>query len=207
MRRWLWAPMMTLCLLLAGCGGEREDAADLRAPYRTMEGCSIEAVVTCTQENQIWEASMKCDYVPEGESTVEVTAPETIAGVKAVITEEDWSLVYEDVCLNAGTLSQEAVSPAVCLPRLMSALREGWLLEENTEDWEDIACQRLTLDQTGSGGGKIVSDICLRQDTGTPARGEISVDGEIILTAEFTSFSFYDTIANQSGQTETSPAA
>ena len=24
--------MMTLCLLLAGCGGEREDAADLRAP-------------------------------------------------------------------------------------------------------------------------------------------------------------------------------
>ena len=43
--------------------------------------------------------------------------------------------------------------------------------------------------------------------TGTPVRGEIAVDGEIILTAEFTSFSFYDTIANQSGQTETPPAA
>ena len=45
MRRWLCVPMMTLCLLLAGCGGEREDAADLRAPYRTMEGCSMEAGV------------------------------------------------------------------------------------------------------------------------------------------------------------------
>ena len=128
----------------------------------------MEAVVTCTQEGQVWEASMKCDYTPEGESTVEVTAPETIAGVKAVITQEDWSLAYEDVCLNAGTLSEETVSPAVCLPRLMSALRDGWLLEENREDWNEVACQRLTLDQTGSGGGKIVSDIWLRQDTGTP---------------------------------------
>ena len=32
---------------------------------------------------------------------------------------------------------------------------------------------------------------------GTPLRGEIAVDGEIILTADFTSFSFYDTIQDQ----------
>ena len=37
----------------------------------------------------------------------------------------------------------------------------------------------------------------LRQEDGTPLRGEIAVDGEIILTADFTSFSFYDTIENQ----------
>ena len=42
--------------------------------------------------------------------------------------------------------------------------------------------------------GKILSTLWLRQDDGTPLRGEISVDGEIILTAEFTSFDFYDTI-------------
>ena len=207
MRRWLCVPMMTLCLLLTGCGGERENAAaDLRAPYRSMAGCSMEAVVTCTQEDQVWEATMKCDYTPGGESTVEVTAPETIAGVKAVLTEDDWSLVYEDICLNAGTLSEEAVSPAVCLPRLMSALRDGWLLEENREDWQETPCIRLTVDQTGAQDGKILSTLWLRQVDSVPLRGEIAVDGEIILTADFTSFSFYDTIANQSGQAETSPA-
>ena len=157
----------------------------------------MEAVVTCTQEGQVWEASMKCDYTPEGESTVEVTAPETIAGVKAVITQEDWSLAYEDVCLNAGTLSEETVSPAVCLPRLMSALRDGWLLEESEEDWQETSCFRLTVDQTGEQNGKILSTLWLRQEDGTPLRGEIAVDGEIILTADFTSFSFYDTIENQ----------
>ena len=96
--------------------------------------------------------------------------------------------------MNAGTLSQEKLSPALCLPRLMSALRDGWLLEKNEEEWQEVSCLRLTLDQSGSQGGKILSTLWLRQEDGTPLRGEISVDGEIILTAEFTDFVFYDTI-------------
>ena len=43
--------------------------------------------------------------------------------------------------------------------------------------------------------GKILSTLWLRQEDGTPVRGEIAVDGETILTADFTSFSFYDTMA------------
>ena len=55
--------------------------------------------------------------------------------------------------------------------------------------------------QTGTDGGKIVSTVWLCED-GTPLRGEIGVDGEIILTAEFTDFAFYGTI---NGQEELSP--
>ena len=84
-----------------------------------------------------------------------------------------------------------------CLPQLMSALRDGWLLEENEEDWQETPCLRLTVDQTGEQNGKILSTLWLRQEDGTPLRGEIAVDGEIILTADFTSFFFYDTIENQ----------
>ena len=83
------------------------------------------------------------------------------------------------------------------LPQLMSALRDGWLLEESEEDWQETSCFRLTVDQTGEQNGKILSTLWLRQEDGTPLRGEIAVDGEIILTADFTSFSFYDTIENQ----------
>ena len=60
-----------------------------------------------------------------------------------------------------------------------------------------MPCLRVTVDQSGTQDGKIVSTVWLRQDDGTPLRGEIAVDGEIILTAEFTAFSFYDTIDNQ----------
>jgi len=190
--------MMALLLLLAACGGGgsgEAETADLRDRYHDMTGCTMEAVVSCGQEGLVWEAELRCDYVPGGESTVEVLSPETIAGVKAVLSEPDWRLEYEGDSLNAGTLSDEEVSPAACLPRLMSALRDGWLLEENEEDWNGVPCRRLTVDQTGVKDGKLISTVWLRREDGVPLRGEIAVDGEIILTADFTSFSFYDTIA------------
>lgn len=120
--------MMTLCLLLTACGGtggEAGDAADARMPYRNMAGCVMEAEVSCTQDGAVWEATLQCDYVPEGETTVEVLAPETIAGVKAVLSDGEVELVYEDQCLNAGNLSSQEVSPMACLPQLMSACGTG----------------------------------------------------------------------------------
>ena len=200
MRKRMCVPMMTLCLLLTACGGAGEEtggAAEARLPYRDMAGCTMEATVSCDQDGALWQADLRCEYVPEGEIAVEVLAPETIAGVRAVLSDGETALVYEDLCLNAGTLGSEEVSPMACLPRLMDALREGWLLEENQENWGEVPCVRLTVDQTGGGGGKILSTLWLREAGGTPLRGEIAVDGEIILTADFTSFSFYDTIQDQ----------
>lgn len=197
MRKGICVPMMALCLLLAACGGTGEaETADLRDRYHDMAGCTMEATVICGQEGLEWEADLRCDYVPGGESTVEVLAPETIAGVKAVLDENTWRLEYESDCLNAGTVSREEISPAACLPRLMNALRDGWLLEENEETWGEVPCLRLAVDQSGTQDGKVVSTVWLRQDNGTPLHGEIAVDGEIFLTAEFTNFTFYDTINN-----------
>lgn len=198
MRKKIYVPMIALCLLLTSCGDAGEESsASLRDRYHEMSGCTMEAAIVCDQEGMEWEASLRCEYVPGGESVVEVLAPETIAGVKAVISDSDWSLEYEGECLNAGAISSEGISPAACLPRLMNALRDGWLLEENEESWNEVPCLRLCVDQSGTQNGKIVSTIWLRQDDGMPLRGEISVDGEIILTAEFTSFAFYDTITRQ----------
>jgi len=192
-RKWKCVPMMTLCLLLTACGAG-EEAADFRRPYQEMAGCTMEAAVSCRQGEDLWESVLRCEYVPGEESTVEVLEPELIAGIRAVFSDEDWRLEYEDTVLNVGAVGAEELSPALCLPRLVSALREGWLLEENDEMWGEIPCRRLQLDQTGAQGGKIVSTVWLRSDSGLPLRGEISVDGEIILTAEFTDFAFCDII-------------
>ena len=195
MRKRMCVPMIALCLLLTACGSVGEDTAtSLRDRYHDMTDCSMDAAVTCDQNGTEWTAELKCEYVPGGESTVVVLSPDTIAGVKAVLRDTDWYLEYEGKSLDAGTLSREEISPAVCLPRLMNALRDGWLLEENEETWNEVPCLRVTVDQSGTQDGKIVSTVWLRQDDGTPLRGEIAVDGEIILTAEFTAFSFCDTI-------------
>jgi len=192
-RRWMCVPMMTLCLLLTACGSKGEEPQNVRSRYQEMSGCTMEAVVTCEQDGAEWEAVLRCDYLPGEKSTVVVLEPEILAGVKATVQEDQWQLEYQDVILNAGTVSDETISPAICLPWLMSALRDGWLLEENQEVWNEVPCLRYAVDQAGE-EGEIVSTLWIRQDDGTPLRGEISVEGENILTAEFTSFSFYDTI-------------
>lgn len=200
MRKKHCAPMIALCLLLTACGGTgEEEAASLRERYSTMTGCTMEAVVACEQEGLAWEALLRCDYVPEGETVVEVLEPELIAGVKAVMKAGEWQLEYEGERLNAGAVGAGLPSPALCLPQLMSALRDGWLLEENEEKWGDVPCVRLSLDQSGPETGRLLTTVWLRQADGAPLRGEIALDEEIILTAEFTDFSFYDIINAQNG--------
>ena len=199
MRKWLCVPMM-MALLLSGCGaGEtKETTADtLRGLYREMSGCTMEALVRCDQEGLEWEGSLACQYLPGGESTVEVLAPEEIAGVKAVVREEDWSLAYEGEILNTLPVTEEELSGAVCLPRLMDALREGWLLEEGRETWAEKDCLRLRLDQTGQGEGKIISTLWLDSSDGTPVYGEVALEETTLFTVEFTAFSFCDIMSDQ----------
>ena len=193
MRRWMCVPMIALCLL-AGCSTAEKETVDLREQYCDMVACEMEAEVTCEQAGAEWSGTLACTYVHGGESVVEVLAPAHIAGVRAAVRDTDWQLEYGEVCLDAGPLSREEVSPALCLPRLMNALRDGWLLEENEETWGEEPCLRLCVDQTGLRDGKIISTVWLRRSDGAPVRGEVSVDGEKILTAEFTRFAFCDTI-------------
>ena len=192
MRKGSCVPMMARCLLLMGCGAGEESAAEaLRQPYREMTGCAMTAEVRLSGEDgTVGDFTLRCEYDPEGVTTVEVLAPETAAGVIAEIDGEDLTLRYRDLVLGAGTVSSEKLSPMECLPELMAAAREGWLLSESRETVGEEPCLRLTLDRTGEEGGKIVSTLYLREGDGVPVYGEIAVEGEVLLKAAFTDFTF-----------------
>ena len=192
MRKGSCVPMMALCLLLMGCGAGEESAAEaLRQPYREMTGCAMTAEVRLSGEDgTVGDFTLRCEYDPEGVTTVEVLAPETAAGVIAEIDGEDLTLRYRDLVLGAGTVSGEKLSPMECLPELMAAAREGWLLSESRETVGEEPCLRLTLDRTGEEGGKIVSTLYLREGDGIPVYGEIAVEGTVVLKAAFTDFTW-----------------
>ena len=194
MRRGYSVPMLTLCLLLSGCGaGETMSAAEqLRQLHRDAEGCTVTAQILCDQEGLVWEGTLKCDYAARGDAVVEIIAPEILAGVKVTVG-EDFAFSYEGDILNVAPRSQECISAADCLPRMMDALREGWLLEENCEKWQETECVRLSVDQSGT-NGKLYTTFWLRQDDGVPLRAEIAAEEETIFTAEFTQFAFCDII-------------
>ena len=196
MRRWCCVPMMTLCLLLIGCEAEQKESEGriALAEYRSMTGCVMEAEVTGGMGTEdATSFTLRCEYIPEGECSVEILTPETVAGIRAVIDGEELTVRYDDLCLPAGTLSREKISPAVALPWLMDALRDGWLLEESTEEIGGVPCLRICVDETDDGAA-MEATVWLRKEGWSPLRGEIAVDGEIIFAAEFTDFQFYDTI-------------
>ena len=120
MRKWCCVPMITLCILLIGCRSKVQKEPEsklIQQKYQSMSGSVMEAVVSSgigCEEDTIFR--MRCEYVPEGASRVEVLEPEMVAGVCAIIDSRQLTVTYEDICLPAGTLSREKISPAACLP-------------------------------------------------------------------------------------------
>ena len=198
MRKFICVPMIALCLMLSGCGEEKNTSAeDLRGLHHDAPGATMEAVIRCTREDLLWEGTLRCVYHAEGESEVEVLSPELIAGVKAIVSPEGFALSYEGQTLNIPAISLREISPAQCLPQLMEALREGWLLEENRETWQQTECIRLALDNSLGGEDSVISTLWLRLLDGVPLYGEIAVGEEVFFTVEFTQFTFHDIISDQ----------
>lgn len=182
------AAALALLLILSGCGGTDTEAETLLERFAAMESCAMEARVKCEYEGELRAYTLRCDYAAQGESRVTVLEPEALAGLSAVFDGEGCTLRYEELVLDAGTLGESALSPAEALPRLMEALRTGWLLEQSREEGAEGALTRLTL-ETEENGVKHDWTVWLRED-GTPAAAETTVKEKLIFRMEFTSFSF-----------------
>ena len=78
------ALLLGLLLLCGGCGGKSGTAADIQEQYGRIATASMEAEVTfhMAQENRSF--TLQCDFTPE-QSTVTVTAPESVKGVTATV--------------------------------------------------------------------------------------------------------------------------
>ena len=178
-----------MMILLCACGVPAEEEEDVLARYREMSGCAMTAQVAFSLEGQARSYTLSCDYDPGGTTTVEVLEPEGLRGLKAEMEGQALRLRFEDLVLEAGTISGEDISPAQALPLLMRALREGWLLEQSREDWGETPCRRVSCDLSGE-TDKIIATLWLREEDGAPLHGELAVGEEIIFRAEFTDFTF-----------------
>lgn len=193
-KRCICALMISLCLTLGACGpaggGEKkQDAAQLlQAEYQSLDGCSMTAEVRCDRADAVEEYTLHCDWTADGEAVVSVLAPEELAGIQAAFSGEELTLIYEDMSLAAGPVSEEALSPAQVLPMLMQGICEGYIQEKGAEQIGEENCLRLLFDTTGPSGGKIDYAVWFRADH-TPARAEVLVGNDVVFTVTFTEFS------------------
>ena len=177
--------LLPLLLLLTACGETVQTAENIQTQYSQLATADMAAKVTChlNGETRIYELS--CTVNGDGAATT-VTAPEELAGITATVTPDGLTVTYDGTALSAGDLYD--VCPANCLPYLLNAVADGYLLEQGTEDLGGVACYRMALDTTAKSGEKVLCTVWIDQNTLIPRYAEFAQDDTVILTAELTAF-------------------
>ena len=194
---WFCALMISLPLALCACGAmsggsdeepKKNSAQLLQEEYQTLESCDMTATLRCDRESEVEEYTLRCHWNADGTSTVEVVEPEELAGICAELDGEDLTLTYDDVSLAAGTLGSEELSPVQCLPLIVDAIRDGYILQKGTEEVDGTDCRRWLFDVTGTQGGKIQYAVWFGAGH-APVKAEVITEEAVIFTVNFTEFS------------------
>ena len=190
----LFALMMTLCLSLTGCGGEtaeKQETEELQMKFQNLSAATVEAELTCHYGDEVRTYTLRCSYTPE-ESTVEVLAPEDLAGISATLTGEALTLQYDGILLDAGTYSGTEISPIWAVPSMLRAMGQGYPLETGREALGETECLRVTFEMTSSDGGKQYTAVWF-DENGIPLQGEITLEETVVYTAVLTQFTAEET--------------
>ncbi len=111
-----------------------QQALDLRTALLA-EGCGFTAQVQANLPEGLAEFTLSCACSPEGETLMEVAAPETIAGIQATVSPGAQDAAFPEVALSFGLLADGQVAPLV-LPQLLYACWSGGFLREAGRDGE-----------------------------------------------------------------------
>ena len=179
--------LLALCLtLLCGCGkGEENHIRHLQACYADAQKIAVQAEIISHFDGGSRSFTVATVWEPQGATTT-VVAPEEIAGISATVTGEEMMLAYDGAALSAGV--PMALSPAACIPYLMRAVSEGYLLEYGSETLDERDCLRAAFDTTAPDGTKILCTVWLERESGAPYYTEFSTDGMVVLTIRALSF-------------------
>ena len=185
MRRWL-LPALMITLLLTGCGGSKPERQleEMRKNLAAAQEVTLTADVTALPDDEAFSCTLTCTATPE-QVTVEVKAPESIAGIRAAVGADGTRIEYDGLSLGLGGWTPDA-APVTALPLLLNALRTGSTLSAWTE-WEGertlfVREYYVTDDTT----------LCVWFDakTSLPVHAQFLRGGRTLLRCEITQFTY-----------------
>lgn len=193
--RKLMSCVLMMTLLLAGCGGQSGEespdnlAAQIRGEYLSLSAWTATVSVTADYGERVYDFVLDVSWEKEGETVLTVVEPELIAGITARLKEDGAYLEYDGASLSTGPLTGEGMTPLEAVPFLMEQLTSGYMARCDHETWDEWQVLRVDCrDPEGEEGTGSECALFFDPDTHDLLRAELSYDGAVVLTAEFTDF-------------------
>ena len=176
--------LLLCCLLLPGCSGKTGNAGQSALDFRTtlMEhgGCSFQSRIAADYGDMVYEFTLVSEST-EGETRLQVTEPESIAGIAATVSADGTKLQFDGAELDFGELANGYVSP-VTVPWL---LVQCWTGEYIAWSGADGDLERVTY-LRGYNDAELTVDTWFSDNV--PQYAEVLHDGVRCLTIEILDF-------------------
>ena len=181
MRRLVICMLLVLSLLLfTACSGEQdpqERVLELRERFLNSTQ-RFAAALTADYGDRVHHFTLRFDSEA---GTLEVLAPELIAGIVIEVSESGTVLHFEGAELNTGPLTEDGLSPLAALPTIVFQWKEGHITRAHYETFGGIRCIVMTTDISDTVRHMTWFDA----ETSIPVKAEILENGFAVLTAAF----------------------
>lgn len=179
-RNVLISALMMTCVLLSGCGRQtqQEQFEAIRQPIADAGQVSMTATVRASFSDRVEEFSLDC--VRTGEDwTMTVTAPERIAGVTARMSGDASDIVYDNVMLSTGDLTNCGILPINAVPVGVETLSDGYL-DSSWSESGGLAVKLIRDDH--------VAVMVWFDENDVPRAMELAEDGEVKVSCTIENF-------------------
>lgn len=170
--------------LLGSCQGTKNKgqalALDIRTGLLAAEKLELTTTVRADYGERVYDFTFK--YAGNADKgALEITAPESIAGLKAEVSVSDGTLQYDGAVLDTGALTNDGLSPAEALPVLIAQWKSGYISGCNYEKFEDTETLAVTTDITQTVKQRTWFDV----KTHLPIKAELSDNGRTVIACRF----------------------
>ena len=174
-----------LLFILTGCeqkAPELQKAMDLRENLLSSESCSFLCRITADYGDSVHKFSMDCQADTQGNVSFTVTEPETISGIRGLISDRGGEILFDKTALQFGLLTDRQLSPVSGPWIFLRTLRGGYLMNGGKEEDLIHIGARDSYEEDA-----LLVDFWLGPGD-MPQRSEILFRGRKILTLEIEDF-------------------
>ena len=136
----------------------------------------LTAYVRADYGDKVYDFKLTCTQTPD-ETVIEVKAPEEIAGVRALCTENGYEVSYDGTVMTTGAVTRNGLSAIEALPCLISCWKDGYYIAILKETY--IGRKMLVVDSRIT--DTVYQKTWFDEETLLPVKSEIMQSGKSVI--------------------------